>query len=36
CGGAVTEGESELQGDTRDLIQSLLEAKGMTVKLAGG
>ena len=32
CGGAV----KEIQGDKRDLLKSLLEAKGMKVKLAGG
>ena len=36
CGGAVKEGTIEIQGDKRDLIKSLLEAKGMKVKLAGG
>lgn len=36
CGGAVKEGVIELQGDKRDLIKSLLETKGMKVKLAGG
>ena len=36
CGGAVKEGVIEIQGDNRDLIKSLLEAKGMKVKLAGG
>lgn len=36
CGGAVREGTIEIQGDKRDLIKSLLEAKGMKVKLAGG
>ncbi len=37
CGGsAVKEGLIEIQGDKRDLIKSLLEAKGMKVKLAGG
>ncbi|HFZ8993273.1 TPA: stress response translation initiation inhibitor YciH [Citrobacter freundii] len=36
CGGAVKEGVIEIQGDKRDLIKSLLEAKGMRVKLAGG
>ncbi|MEX9235094.1 stress response translation initiation inhibitor YciH [Citrobacter cronae] len=36
CGGAVKEGVIEIQGDKRDLIKSLLEAKGMKVKLAGG
>ncbi|WP_213132616.1 stress response translation initiation inhibitor YciH [Citrobacter sp. FP75] len=36
CGGAVKNGVIEIQGDKRDLIKSLLEAKGMKVKLAGG
>lgn len=36
CGGSVKEGVIEIQGDKRDLIKSLLEAKGMKVKLAGG
>ncbi|WHP33293.1 stress response translation initiation inhibitor YciH [Trabulsiella odontotermitis] len=36
CGGAVKDGVIEIQGDKRDLIKSLLEAKGYTVKLAGG
>lgn len=36
CGGAVKEGIIEIQGDKRDLLKSLLEAKGMKVKLAGG
>lgn len=36
CGGAVKQGVIEIQGDKRDLIKTLLEAKGMTVKLAGG
>ncbi|HGY3717399.1 stress response translation initiation inhibitor YciH [Citrobacter sp. Res13-Sevr-PEB04-36] len=36
CGGAVKEGVIEIQGDKRDLIKSLLETKGMKVKLAGG
>ncbi|WP_312626645.1 stress response translation initiation inhibitor YciH [Scandinavium sp.] len=36
CGGAVKEGVIEIQGDKRDLIKTLLEAKGMKVKLAGG
>lgn len=36
CGGAVREGVIEIQGDKRDLIKTLLEAKGMKVKLAGG
>lgn len=36
CGGAVKEGIIEIQGDKRELLKSLLEAKGMKVKLAGG
>lgn len=36
CGGSVKEGIIEIQGDKRDLLKSLLEAKGMKVKLAGG
>lgn len=36
CGGAVKNGVIEIQGDKRDLIKTLLEAKGMKVKLAGG
>lgn len=36
CGGAVKEGVIEIQGDKRDLIKSLLEAKGLKIKLAGG
>ncbi|HGH4686120.1 stress response translation initiation inhibitor YciH [Enterobacter bugandensis] len=36
CGGAVKDGIIEIQGDKRDLIKSLLEAKDMKVKLAGG
>ncbi|WBM72532.1 stress response translation initiation inhibitor YciH [Buttiauxella sp. WJP83] len=36
CGGSLKEGVIEIQGDKRDLIKSLLEAKGMKVKLAGG
>lgn len=36
CCGAVKDGVIEIQGDKRDLIKSLLEAKGMKVKLAGG
>ena len=36
CDGAVKDGIIEIQGDKRDLIKTLLEAKGMKVKLAGG
>ncbi|NDJ57837.1 stress response translation initiation inhibitor YciH [Enterobacteriaceae bacterium 4M9] len=36
CGGALKDGVIEIQGDKRELIKSLLEAKGMKVKLAGG
>ena len=36
CGGAVKDGVIEIQGDKRDLIKSLLEAKGMKVKLERG
>ena len=36
CGGAVKDGVIEIQGDKRDLIKSLLEAKGMKGKRAGG
>ncbi|MBP6115059.1 MAG: stress response translation initiation inhibitor YciH [Neisseriaceae bacterium] len=36
CGGAVKEGMIEIQGDKRDLLKTLLEAKGMKVRLAGG
>ncbi|KFC09892.1 translation initiation factor SUI1 family protein [Trabulsiella guamensis ATCC 49490] len=36
CGGSVKDGVIEIQGDKRDLIKSLLEAKGYNVKLAGG
>ncbi|QIP56392.1 stress response translation initiation inhibitor YciH [Hafnia alvei] len=36
CGGAVKDGVIEIQGDKRDLLKQLLEAKGHKVKLAGG
>ncbi|MBP6563174.1 MAG: stress response translation initiation inhibitor YciH [Neisseriaceae bacterium] len=36
CGGAVKDGCIEIQGDKRDLLKTLLEAKGMKVRLAGG
>ena len=35
-GGAIKTGIIEIQGDHRNLIKSLLEKKGYTVKLAGG
>ena len=36
CGGALKDGVIEIQGDKRDLLKTLLDAKGMKVKLAGG
>ncbi|WP_145521477.1 stress response translation initiation inhibitor YciH [Yersinia aldovae] len=36
CGGSIKDGIIEIQGDKRDLLKQLLEAKGMKVKLAGG
>lgn len=36
CGGAVKEGNIEIQGEKRELLKSLLEQKGFKVKLAGG
>ncbi|RTE95599.1 stress response translation initiation inhibitor YciH [Serratia marcescens] len=36
CGGSGKDGVIEIQGDKRDLLKQLLEAKGMKVKLAGG
>ncbi|QIQ20918.1 stress response translation initiation inhibitor YciH [Zophobihabitans entericus] len=36
CGGSVKDGVIEIQGDKRDLLKELLEAKGFKVKLAGG
>lgn len=35
-GGSVKDGVIEIQGDHRDTVQALLEAKGYRVKLAGG
>lgn len=35
-GGSVKQGIIEIQGDKRDLLKQLLEAKGLKVKLAGG
>jgi translation initiation factor 1 len=35
-GGTVKDGAIEIQGDHRDVVVSWLEAKGHTVKLAGG
>ncbi|WOJ95655.1 stress response translation initiation inhibitor YciH [Congregibacter brevis] len=35
-GGAIKDGVIEIQGDQRELIKSLLEADGLTVKIAGG
>lgn len=36
CGGAIKDGNIEIQGDVRDKLKSILENKGYTVKLAGG
>lgn len=36
CGGSVKDGTIEIQGDKREDIKAFLEAKGMTVKFAGG
>lgn len=36
CGGTVKDDVIEIQGDKRELLKTLLEAKGMKVKLAGG
>ncbi len=35
-GGAIKDGVVEIQGDHRERLKQLLEAKGYTVKLAGG
>ena len=36
CGGALKDGVIEIQGDKRDEIKAVLEAKNFKVKLAGG
>lgn len=36
CGGSVKEFTIEIQGDVREKLKGLLEAKGLKVKLAGG
>ncbi|MBT0723041.1 stress response translation initiation inhibitor YciH [Rosenbergiella sp. S61] len=36
CGGTVSEGSIEIQGDKRDFLKNYLEGKGFHVKLAGG
>lgn len=36
CGGSVKDGTIEIQGDHRDEIVTALEARGFTVKRAGG
>jgi translation initiation factor 1 len=35
-GGAIKEGVIEIQGDKRDAVKKVLDAKGWVVKLAGG
>lgn len=35
-GGAVKQGQIEIQGDQRNTIKAVLEAEGLVVKLAGG
>ncbi|OZI14150.1 stress response translation initiation inhibitor YciH [Sodalis-like symbiont of Philaenus spumarius] len=35
-GGRVKDGVIEIQGDKRDVLKQLLEARGLKVKLAGG
>ena len=35
-GGAIKEQRIEIQGDHREVIKTILEARGLTVKLAGG
>ncbi|WP_406811955.1 stress response translation initiation inhibitor YciH [Histophilus somni] len=36
CGGSVKNGTIEIQGDKRELLNSLLEQKGFQVKFSGG
>lgn len=36
CGGTLKNGIIEIQGEKRELLKTLLEQKGFTVKLAGG
>ncbi|MCW8091469.1 stress response translation initiation inhibitor YciH [Alteromonas sp. ASW11-130] len=36
CGGAIKDGTIEVQTDDRAKLQTLLQAQGFTVKLAGG
>lgn len=36
CGGAIKDGNIEIQGDNRDKIKEYLMKQGHTVKLAGG
>lgn len=36
CGGSAKDGQIEIQGDHRELLQGELEQKGYQVKLAGG
>ncbi|GLR76104.1 stress response translation initiation inhibitor YciH [Aliivibrio sifiae] len=36
CGGAVKDGDIEIQGDNREKIKDFLIKQGHTVKLAGG
>lgn len=36
CGGSIKAGIIEIQGDKRELLKQLLEARGLKVKLAGG
>ena len=35
-GGAIKDGNVEIQGDQRQVLKAFLEAEGLTVKLAGG